>query len=182
MRRRSFLTTLGAGAFAVSRSVRLLANDPCLSKLRGETISTIGDPATGGGLSGQVHNVGVCEMNLEEDDKVRFHFRVTNTGDNQVRIFHCQPWAADSWARKEVFGPFPKVNARDFYKAGTQAAGGWRADNDSNAFYAEVNVGGTWQRMGGLTQVRPSADAKIGHMEWHQPHEVRFEVWALDTR
>ena len=121
-------------------------------------------------------------MNLEEDDKVRFHFRVTNIGGNKVRIFHCQPWAADSWVRKDLFGPFLSVNAHDFYKAGTQADGGWRADNDSNAFYAEVNIGGNWQRMRGLTQIRASADAKVAHMEWRQPQELRFEVWAVDNR
>jgi hypothetical protein len=159
-----------------------MANDPCINSVRAETLSIIGDPADGGGLNNQVPNVVVCEMNFEEDDKVLFHFRVTNTGDNQIRIFHCQPWAGNSWARKETFGPFPKVNALDFYKVGTQAHGGWRADNDSNAFYAEVNVGGNWQRMGRLTNLNLGGGAKVAHMEWHQPPEVRFEVWAVDNR
>jgi hypothetical protein len=123
----------------------------------------------------------VAEMNLEEDDKVRFHFRVTNTQATNIRIFHCQPWAANSWVRREAFGPFGAVNAHDFFKAGTQP-GGWRADNDSNAFYAEANVNGVWQPMGQLTEIRTTPDGKRAHMEWHQPHEVRFEVWATDTR
>jgi hypothetical protein len=129
-------------------------------------------------------NVDVGEMNLEEDDKVLFHFRITNTGDNRVRIAHCKPHAANSWERRDPqrLGPFAKVNAQDFYRPGTQAGGGWRADNDSNAFYAEVEINGAWQQMRQLTQVRLSPDAKIAHMEWHQPHEVRFEVWAVDRR
>jgi hypothetical protein len=181
MERRTFLVGTAAGLVAATRSLRLAANDPCISKLRADNLPVIGDPRPGGGLNNQTINVDVCEMNFEEDDKVLFHFRVTNTGTNNIRIFHCQPWAANSWARKETFGPFTAVSAHDFYKAGTQPRG-WRADNDSNAFYAEVNVGGTWKRMTGLTQIRLSPDVRVAHMEWHQPHEVRFEVWAVDTR
>jgi hypothetical protein len=181
MNRRRFLSGAAAGVFVASRSLRIFANDPCITHLRPENLPVIGDPRDGGGLNAQTPNVDVCQMDLEEDDDVLFHFRVTNTGSNQVRIFHCQPWAANSWARKETFGPFATVNAKDFFKSGTQPRG-WRADNDSNAFYAEANVGGTWTRMSGLTQVRLAPDAKIAHMEWHQPHEVRFEVWAVDTR
>ena len=58
MKRRSFLIGTSAGVFAVSRSLRILAaNAPCISRLRGEQLPTIGDPAPGGGLSSQGHNV-----------------------------------------------------------------------------------------------------------------------------
>ena len=161
-----------------------LLNDPCMNNVRAETIAFIGDAGPGGGLTGVNRNVPVCEMNLEEDDEVLFHFVVTNTGSNPVVVFHCQPWAANSFVRRESFGPFATVNNFLFFKGGT-APLGWRADNDSNAFYAVVNVGGAWQRMAGPNQVRLSGDAKVAHMEWQHPQGggvVRFEVRAVDTR
>jgi hypothetical protein len=181
MNRRSFVIGAAAGVLAISKGVRLAAHDPCISALRADNIPTIGDPNGSGGLTNIMTNVGVCEMNLEQDDKVLFHFRVTNTRANNIRIVHCQPWAANSWVRKERLGPFGEVNAHDFFKAGTQP-GGWRANNDSNAFYAEVNINGVWQSMGQLREIRATGDARRAHMEWHSPHEVRFEVWATDTR
>jgi len=183
MNRRSFLAGAVAVGFATPRSLHVFSvNDPCISNLRADNLPTVGDKNDGGNLDNIITNVDVCEMNLEEDDKVLFHFRVTNTRNNQIQIFHCQPHSANSSKRVERFGPFGRVTRHDFFKAGTRDQGGWRADNDSNAFYAEVKIGGNWQRMGQLTQIRSSTDDKVAHMEWHQPHEVRFEVRAVDNR
>lgn len=181
MNRRSFLIRTAAGVIVVSRPLRLAAADPCIKNLRADNIPTIGDAYGSGSLTNNITNVDVVEMDLEEDDKVLFHFRVTNTRASNIRIVHCQPHAANSWARRETFGPFAAVNGHDFYKAGT-APRGWRARNDSNAFYAEAHVNGVWQRMSQIREVRTTPDARRAHMEWHHPHEVRFEVWATDTR
>src|SRR5690349_16808753 len=99
---------------AATPSFGAYAKDPPNKDLK-ESDLPIGDPAPGGGLS-NLQRLHVWEMNLEEDDKVRFYFRLTNTGPRSVRLVHCQPWAADSWARKEVLGPFGNVNAFDFTK------------------------------------------------------------------
>ena len=179
MERRRFITGLGAGMLSVTPSVRIFAADDPPVNDRKESDLTIGDPAPGGGLS-NIQRIHVWEMNLEEDDKLWFYFRVTNTGPREVRLVHCQPWASDSWARKEVMGPFGTVTRRDFYKAGTASQGGWRADNDSNAFYFLINNGGRWEVMQGRT--KGWGDRNTAHLEWYDPQEVRFEVRSIDRR
>jgi len=178
MERRRFLAGAIVGVFGVTPSARLLAaNDPPVNDWKQSNL-TVGDPAAGGGLS-NIQRINVWEMNLEEDDDVRFYFRLTNNGPREVRLVHCQPWAADSWARKEVLGPFGTVNAHDFHKSGW-APNGWRADNDSNAFYFLIKNGDRWDVVQGRT--KGWGDRNTAHMEWYEPQEIRFEVRSIDKR
>jgi len=177
MQRRLFLAGGVASVIGVTSSVRLFAVDnPPVSDLKQSEL-TVGDAAPGGSLS-NIQRIRLWEMNLEEDDNVRFYFRLTNTASRQVRIVHCQPWAANSWVRREIFGPFGQVNALDFYKAGWPAPG-WRADNDSNAFYCLINNNGRWDVM---QPSQGSNDNNTAHMEWENPQQVRFEVRSHDMR
>jgi hypothetical protein len=179
MERRHFLATSIASVLGLRHSARIFAaDDPPVADWK-ESDLIIGDPAPGGGLS-NIQRIHLWEMNLEEDDQVRFYFRITNTGPREVRVVHCQPWAADSWARKEILGPFGTVTQHDFHKAGWAAQGGWRADNDSNAFYLLVNNGGHWEPVQGRT--RGWGDRNTAHLEWYEPQEVRFEVRSTDRR
>lgn len=177
MQRRLFLAGGVAGLiFGTRPTGGLVLNDPPVNGLK-KSVLNVGD-AAGSGRATNVQSIHLWEMNLEEDDKVRFYFRLTNTGDRQVRIFHCQPWFVNNWVRKEEFGPFGKVTQRDFFKSGT-APEGWRANNDSNAFYCLINIDGRWDIM---EPSQGSNDDNTAHMEWENPQQVRFEVRSYDRR
>lgn len=188
MKRRNFLIGCLAGLGTIARSTRVFANDPPLNDLKRSEL-LIG---TTNGTVPIVPPIKVVtwEMNFEEDDKVLFFFRLSNAGSRNVRIIHIQPWMSDPqhfqalWKIVETLPSIGPGQTKDFYKAGTQAAGGWRADNDSNGFLVQIEKGsGIWDTIpvesaqNGWTDIKQT----VAHMEWHNP-EIHFEVRSIDRR
>ena len=174
MNRRHFL--VGTIAVLAAPSV-LLANDPCLNDLKRSTL-TVGTNRDGHLFD--LFNVTGWEMNLEEDDKVLFDFVITNNGPKKVRAVHCQPFALGNW---QVFQRFPDVGN----VSGQVFPQHFRANNDSNFFFIEINTSGNnFVPMAASNDGDSSAHTDqaltVAHMEWHHPQEVHFEVRAKDTR
>jgi len=114
------------------------------------------------------------ECNLEEDDNVLFKFVITNHGPNKVRAVHCQPLCSGVWRVLQQFDEVAVVS-------GKVLKSNWRACNDSNFFFIEINsTGNEWVPMSAdndhLSEARTDTEDKTAHMEWHSPQEVHFEV------
>jgi hypothetical protein len=177
MKRREVI--LGTVALVVAPSI-LRANDPCLADLKRSKL-TVGTDDNKGHLIAPIFEVTGWEMNFEEDDKVLFEFRISNQGPKKVRAVHCQPFTFGSWKilkRYPVGGSVEQVSDKVI-------GGGFRANNDSNFFFIEINsTGNTWVPMSGIAgdSTAGLSSSVRGTMEWHKEQKVVFEIRAKDTR
>ena len=177
MDRRIFLFGGAAGAAVLTR--RAFAKDACLHDLKKSNL-TVGTQGPGGHLNNRFQ-ITSWEMNFEEDDKVLFDVFVSNnSGAKRVRAVHCQPFALGNWKVRTEF------SAVDPGKQNVQVMSKWRADNDSNFFFIEIETTpGHFDVMdpgAGSTNANMNPQLTICHMEWHGPQQVVVEVRATDTR
>jgi hypothetical protein len=173
----------------MTQGSRLFANDPPLNDLKKSDLA-IWSYDNGHTETNPPLVVPAWEMNCEEDDKVLFYFRLSNHGAKRVRIVHIQPWVFDAthmkatWKVVEYLQPIAPGQTQDFFKPNTQAAGGWRADNDSNAFLLQSDRGSErWDLVppDNLHDGWMDIQKTVAHMEWHNP-EIHFEVRSVDRR
>lgn len=154
-----------------------MKHDPCLHDLKPSQLRVGIDD--GFGHLTNIFPTSGWEMNFEEDDHVLFSYFVTNSGPKPVRVAHCKPFTTGPWQIIDHFPPVANV-------ANHLLRQDWRADNDSNYFFVEIETTGSiFSPMDGNP---PQSTAKLNgqktvvQMEWHHPQHVTVEVRARDTR